>query len=65
MTPLGTFIGGKVTFLIHYSTEINAIVAGVFLHIATIILFESSKEHRFNLYKFSALLVGVGLALFL
>ena len=63
MTPLGTFVGNKTVFLIQYSTEINAIVAGVFLHIATIILFESSKEHHFNFYKFSAVLVGIGLAL--
>jgi len=63
MSPLGTIIGNKVPFLITHSNEINAVVAGVFLHIATIILFESSKDHRFNLYKFSALLIGLGLAL--
>jgi zinc transporter ZupT len=65
MTPLGTIVGGKIDFLITYSNQINAIVAGVFLHIATIILFESSKEHRFNIKKFSALLIGVLLALFM
>jgi zinc transporter ZupT len=63
MTPLGTIVGGKIPFLITYSNQINAIVAGVFLHIATIILFESSKEHHFNIKKFSALIIGVLLAL--
>lgn len=65
MTPLGTIIGGRIPFLINYSNEINAIVAGVFLHIATIILFESSQEHRFNLLKFSVVLLGVILAILL
>ncbi len=63
MTPLGSLVGNSIPFLIKYSNEINAIVAGSFLHIATIILFESSKDHRFNLQKFSAILVGVGLAI--
>ncbi len=63
MTPLGTLIGGKISFLVIYNNQINAIVAGVFLHIATIILFESSKEHRFNFLKFSSILLGVVLAL--
>lgn len=63
MTPLGTIIGSKIPFLITYSNQINAIVAGVFLHIATIILFESSQEHRFNIFKFSAVILGVVLAL--
>lgn len=59
MTPLGTIVGDKIPFLITYSNQINAIVAGVFLHIATIILFESSQEHKFNILKFSALILGV------
>lgn len=63
MTPLGTIVGNKIPFLIQYSNEINAIVAGAFLHIATIILFESSKEHRFNIQKFTAILIGIAIAL--
>ena len=63
MTPLGTIVGNRIPLLIQYSNEINAIVAGAFLHIATIILFESSKDHRFNIQKFTAILVGVALAL--
>ena len=63
MTPLASLLGDSLSFLIYYRNEINAVVAGTFLHIATIILFESSKEHRFNLYKFIAILSGIGLAL--
>jgi zinc transporter ZupT len=63
MTPLATILGDSILFLSKYSNEINAVVAGTFLHIATIILFESSKEHRFNLYKFIALLLGIFLAI--
>lgn len=62
-TPLGTIVGNKILFLIKYSNEINAIVAGAFLHIATIILFESSKDHRYNIQKFTAIFIGVALAL--
>ncbi len=62
MSPLGTVLGGEIPFFIKYQTQINAIVAGVFLHISTIILFESSQEHRFNFLKFSAVLIGILIA---
>lgn len=65
MTPLGIIVGDKIPFFVTYSNQINALVAGVFLHIATIILFESSQEHRFNIQRFSALVIGVLLALLL
>lgn len=59
MSPLGSFAGEKVQFLSTYKTEITAIIIGVFLHISTIILFETSKDHKFNLLKFVAILVGM------
>ncbi|MDV7187494.1 ZIP family metal transporter [Lutibacter sp. TH_r2] len=62
MSPLGTFAGEKIPFLINYKTEISAIIIGIFLHISTVILFESSKEHKFNLLKFLAILVGMFIA---
>ena len=40
-----------------------ALVIGIFLHISTTILFESSEEHRFNYYKLITILLGAGLAL--
>jgi len=36
-----------------------ALVIGIFLHISTTILFESDKNHRFNLAKFLTILAGV------
>ena len=62
MSPLGTLAGGNIPFLLTYRTEITAIIIGVLLHISTIILFETSKDHKFNLYKFIAILVGMVVA---
>ncbi|MBW7866767.1 MAG: ZIP family metal transporter [Brumimicrobium sp.] len=42
---------------------ILAIVVGMFLHISTTIIFESSENHRFNFIKLVSLLAGVGLAI--
>ena len=47
----------------HYSDHIMALVIGIFLHISTTILFETSEGHRFNYYKFITILLGAGLAL--
>ncbi|WP_107039252.1 ZIP family metal transporter [Brumimicrobium mesophilum] len=64
MAPLGMLVG-------HYGAEnallnleiILAIVVGMFLHISTTIIFESSENHKFNFIKLVSLLVGVGLAI--
>ncbi|MCB0457696.1 MAG: ZIP family metal transporter [Flavobacteriaceae bacterium] len=62
MTPAGSFLSEEATFLKPFSAEINAIAIGVFLHVSTTILFESSKDHKFNLLKLSTILLGVLLA---
>jgi len=59
MSPLGSLSGEHIPFLITYNTEITAVIIGVFLHISTIILFETSKDHKFNLLKFTAILIGM------
>jgi zinc and cadmium transporter len=59
MSPLGVLVGDKIPFFTEYATEITALIIGVFLHISTIILFESSENHTFNLQKFTAILLGV------
>ena len=59
MSPLGVLVGDKIPFFTEYATEITALIIGVFLHISTIILFESSENHKFNLQKFTAILLGV------
>lgn len=59
MSPLGSLAGEHLEILMSYKTEITAIIIGIFLHISTIILFETSKDHKFNLLKFIAILVGM------
>jgi len=68
MTPLGLFASkalsnGIIENLDSYFNLIMGIVIGMFLHISTTILFESSVDHRFNLYKTIAILMGGGIAL--
>ncbi len=62
MTPLGTFISNTWEAVTAYSQIINAIVIGIFFHISTTILFESTEGHKFNLSKFISIVVGVGIA---
>jgi hypothetical protein len=40
-------------------------VIGVFLHISTTILFESSEGHKFNLNKILAIIVAITIAYFI
>jgi hypothetical protein len=65
MTPLGSFISTNYNVVHQYETEITAVVIGIFLHVSTTILFESSKNHKFNLSKMSAVILAVLLAYFL
>ena len=68
ITPIGTFtsyaIGGNIigNFSIYFD-RIMAVVVGIFLHISTTILFESTENHRFNIIKFIVILSGAGFAL--
>ncbi|MGB1041760.1 MAG: ZIP family metal transporter [Tenacibaculum sp.] len=59
MSPVGMLVANKVPVFTEYHTEITALIIGVFLHISTIILFESSENHKFNFQKFTAILLGV------
>lgn len=65
MTPLGTIISNNVNMPHNTLELINAIVIGIFLHISTTILFESSEGHKFNLNKILAIAVAVVLAYFM
>lgn len=65
MTPLGVLIGfnispAQIGLDVHV---ILAIVVGMFLHISTTIIFETTENHKFNLMKLSSILVGCGLAM--
>ncbi|WP_340154814.1 ZIP family metal transporter [uncultured Winogradskyella sp.] len=65
MTPLGTFISNHSSVMVNYVDVINAIVIGIFLHISTTILFESSEGHKFNLSKLVAICLGILIAYFI
>lgn len=65
MTPIGTLLAEHVTFLARYSQQVSALVVGIFLHISTIILFESSEGHKFNINKLIVIIIGVTVAYFL
>ncbi|MGO3183770.1 MAG: ZIP family metal transporter [Aequorivita sp.] len=65
MTPLGSYISTHYNFVHQYETQITAVVIGIFLHVSTTILFESSKDHKFNLSKMSAVILAVAIAYFL
>lgn len=68
MSPLGYLISfeigaGAAGNIDAYFDRIMAVVIGIFLHISTTILFESTVDHRFNLKKMIAVLVGTLIAL--
>ena len=65
MTPLGSYLSETVPALTKYYTEISALVVGIFLHISTTILFESSEGHKFNFTKLIVILVAIGIAYFM
>lgn len=70
MAPLGALAGkwlqqtiGDVTLL---TTIFTALVIGIFLHVSTTIIFESSeKNHRYHISKLAAIVAGACLAYFL
>ena len=64
MTPLGILLGKSLEG--HPSQlYLNAVSAGIFLHVSTVILFESEKGHRFNSKKIAAIISAIVLAYFL
>jgi zinc and cadmium transporter len=68
MSPLGYWLSfeigrGSIGNIDVYFDRIMGVVIGIFLHISTTILFESSVDHKFNLKKMVAVLLGIGIAL--
>ncbi len=68
MSPLGYLFSdaistGSIGDINSYFDRIMGIVIGIFLHISTTILFESSVDHHFNLRKLLAVLCGIAIAL--
>jgi zinc transporter ZupT len=62
MAPLGMALSSH-TALASYSRLLMAFVIGIFMHISTTILFESSDIHRFNVAKLLAILLGTALGI--
>lgn len=69
MTPLGALAGDVVSgwfsdheYAVRYSM---ALVVGIFLHISTTILFETSDNHRFHMIKLLIILAGAGMGILL
>lgn len=62
IAPIGVFIGESIPELSQYARQLTALTLGVFLHISTTILFESSQSHRFNFKKLFATALAVLLA---
>ena len=65
MSPLGSLIANTYSSIDAYRTEISAVVIGIFLHVSTTIIFESSKDHKFNLAKLVTIIIAFVLAYFL
>lgn len=68
MAPLGYYFSislsnGGINGMEPYFNKVMGIVIGIFLHISTTILFESSSDHKINLRKIIAVLAGIGIAL--
>lgn len=62
ISPLGTLIGALIPGLINAADYLTAFASGIFLHVSTTILFESSHNHRYNLAKLMIVVVGMVLA---
>ena len=62
MTPLGSWAKINFEILGTFEIFINAIVIGIFLHVSTTILFEASKNHKFNASKLVVIIFGILLA---
>ena len=59
MTPLGSLIADVFSFSTTFYMYASALVIGIFLHISTTILFESSEGHKFNISKLLVIIIGI------
>jgi len=64
-TPLGLCAGLlSDSLLLAFNFDmILAVVVGMFMHISTTIIFETSENHQFNLIKMISILIGFGMAI--
>lgn len=59
MTPLGSIFNQVLITSALVEHYIEAVVIGIFLHVSTTILFESSRDHHFNWSKIILIILGV------
>lgn len=64
-TPTGTYLAQYNPWFQEQQWPLTALSAGIFLHVSTVILFESSKGHQFNLKKIGTILLGILVAYFM
>jgi zinc transporter ZupT len=66
MAPLGGiityFLEDQIVKAGSFQGAVQALIVGIFLHIATTIIFETDKGHAFNLTKFVSILIGFVIA---
>lgn len=66
MAPAGLYFGESIILFIQIEPDyILAIAVGMFLHISTTIIFESSEGHKLNLIKLVAIMLGFLAGMFL
>ena len=65
LTPFGTLVSEMIVLSNKLFYSINAVVVGMFFHIATIILFEADEGHQFNISKIAAIVSAVLIAFLL
>jgi zinc transporter ZupT len=62
-TPVGVLLGSLLDAPdAPFHTASMGLVAGIFLHVSTTILFENQKDHKFNAEKLAVVLLGTALA---
>lgn len=59
-SPLGMLFGNY--FNPEWQVYILALVSGIFLHISSVIIFESNKNHKMDIEKIVFVLLGIGIA---
>jgi zinc transporter ZupT len=65
MTPFGTILAENIPVLVHYRTELTAVVVGILFHISSTIIFESNEGHKFNIFKLTVIILGTLFAYFI
>lgn len=58
MSPLGSLAAENLNILQDYMLPIQALVAGIVLHVSTTLILEASEAHKFNFAKIVVMVLG-------